>query len=236
MIEDLIVPISEHARRFAPQECCGVIVRSSDGSSRAVECPNVYEFPTAGFRIASKDYESFLRAGTLIGFYHSHVLEDEMPSAVDIATSESAKLPVLTYSLHTGKLHVYTPTGAASSLEGRSFFFGVFDCVGLVIDYYDQKLGIKLPPCPRTITDMRQGFANLGAYLALSGMVPIKEPRKNGIVGMSFNANNALDHVGIYLGDGWILQHLVNHQSKKMVYGSRWTDHTIGHWIHSSLL
>ena len=85
---DLLQQIVEHARRDAPNECCGLIGAADGAATSVYETRNVRASPLAfeihgpeAIRIMDEIEES---GGELAGIYHSHTRTDPYPSQTDI--------------------------------------------------------------------------------------------------------------------------------------------------------
>lgn len=94
--------VRDHAEQDYPNECCGLLVRLADGSTRVVKVRNVQDemhakdpdrYPRTA-RTAYAGHPSDLRAGleladepgcALVAFYHSHPDHDAYFSAEDTA-------------------------------------------------------------------------------------------------------------------------------------------------------
>jgi proteasome lid subunit RPN8/RPN11 len=79
-----------HARRDAPNECCGLLLGQGMRVERAVATHNDAEAPRRRYRINAADHFALIRdvRGTdrqIVGSYHSHVHTRATPSPTDIA-------------------------------------------------------------------------------------------------------------------------------------------------------
>lgn len=90
---DLLDQIVQHARREAPNECCGLIAIDGDDAVEVYEAENTEASP---FRFVI-DTRTLLKttdiedAGRRIGIYHSHTRSEPFPSQTDI--SQAANWP-----------------------------------------------------------------------------------------------------------------------------------------------
>lgn len=90
---DLLEQIVEHARREAPNECCGLIAIEGDEAVDVIPGENTEASP---FRFVI-DSRTLLRttaiedAGQRIGIYHSHTRSEPYPSQTDV--SQAAHWP-----------------------------------------------------------------------------------------------------------------------------------------------
>jgi len=82
---DLLQQIVEHARREAPDECCGFVVLDGDRAVEVVEAENTAKSPFR-FEMESKAVLAMGRAmddgGVVI--YHSHTRSEPRPSQTDM--------------------------------------------------------------------------------------------------------------------------------------------------------
>ncbi len=63
--------ILAHARRCAPAESCGFVVRTPEGE-RYIPCVNISAEPEAYFRIAPEDWLRAEMQGEIVALVHSH--------------------------------------------------------------------------------------------------------------------------------------------------------------------
>ncbi|EGE7467325.1 TPA: C40 family peptidase, partial [Escherichia coli] len=63
--------ILAHARRCAPAESCGFVVRTPEGE-RYIPCVNISAEPEAYFRIAPEDWLQAEMQGEIVALVHSH--------------------------------------------------------------------------------------------------------------------------------------------------------------------
>ena len=89
--QDLLDEIVEHARRDAPNECCGMITAKDGVATRVYPATNVKASPLA-FRIEDREQlrisneidDNEERDGQLAAVYHSHTRTDPYPSQTDL--------------------------------------------------------------------------------------------------------------------------------------------------------
>jgi proteasome lid subunit RPN8/RPN11 len=86
--------ILAHARRLAPEECCGLLLGKDADVLEAVAVANVAEDRRRRYRIDPPDHfrimhEARRRALTVIGAYHSHPRSAAVPSETDRAEAFS---------------------------------------------------------------------------------------------------------------------------------------------------
>ena len=81
--------IIDHARRDAPNECCGLLLGTGERVEAVYPARNECESPTE-FQIDPEDHFAALheareRGLEVIGFYHSHPASAAVPSSRDLA-------------------------------------------------------------------------------------------------------------------------------------------------------
>jgi proteasome lid subunit RPN8/RPN11 len=87
--ETVLTTIAAHARREAPDECCGLLVGSSDLIEEAVATRNLLAHPSR-YQIDPEQHIALNRrlrgtSRSVIGAYHSHPRTEAVPSPSDIA-------------------------------------------------------------------------------------------------------------------------------------------------------
>ena len=89
---ELLDQIVEHARREAPNECCGLVAVRDGRAYEIVEATNVEASPFR-FNVDSKTLLDVYRiedeGGRLGAIYHSHTRSEPYPSQTDIAFSRN---------------------------------------------------------------------------------------------------------------------------------------------------
>lgn len=227
--------IRAHALKDAPKEACGFVVEIS-GSVCAWEVPNISEMPEHFFAIDPAKYLEARSKGKLLAYYHSHP-SGSVVSEADKSVSERLALPLYTYRIPQDDLQLYTPNGYAVPLEGRTFVPFVHDCVNLVIDYYRTVLKIHLADFPRTMSDLSNGYANLGQLMQKSRFhLVVDSPRQHDILLMRLGSCEFCNHAGVLIDGQTMLHQLMNRVSERTVYGGYWRRNTDSIWRHQSLL
>lgn len=229
--------IKAHALRETPREVCGFLFPAPENDFIAVETPNTYQDPQSGFQIAPSAFQSGLTRG-LAALYHSHPTTGPEFSPADIALAEDIALPLWLYSVPADTFSVYHPKGISVSLEGRQFVLGTHDCAGLVLDYYQQILALKLPDFQRVMSHVNTGWPELAAYAQSNGLVAVDDLRESDIVLMRIGGRQAryVNHCGVYLGNGVMLHQLVNRPSGRVLYAGYWQRMTVRVLRHVSKL
>jgi desampylase len=86
----LVSQMVEHAKREAPKEACGILAGKGERVRKVFECKNRDDSPFYAYTISPGELLKKIdeiEAGGLdvIGFYHSHPMGLEKPSAVDVS-------------------------------------------------------------------------------------------------------------------------------------------------------
>ena len=92
LASELLDQIVEHARREAPNECCGLVAVRDGRAYEIVEATNIEASPFR-FNVDSKTLLDVYRiedeGGRLGAIYHSHTRSEPYPSQTDIAFSRN---------------------------------------------------------------------------------------------------------------------------------------------------
>jgi proteasome lid subunit RPN8/RPN11 len=86
--QDLLDAIIEHARRNAPNECCGLVATTRDGVALSVHpTTNIHASPFRFEMDHQEQYDTMMaieHAGHEVGaLYHSHTRSEPYPSSTD---------------------------------------------------------------------------------------------------------------------------------------------------------
>jgi proteasome lid subunit RPN8/RPN11 len=226
--------IIEHAESVRPNECCGLLVRNEhDNEMTAIPCENAAPNPDEDFMISSTDYLKAFNTGRLMAVYHSHVCKEEKFSQADIASSENILLPFYVYSLVSKKFNIYTPNGYNVPLENRPFVLGIFDCAGLVRDYYRINLGIIMGYLCCSMEHVANGHPDMFQYLADNNFHEVPELQTHDIILMALNGGR-VNHAAVYLGDEAIIHQLINRRSRRDAWGGYWKASSVAFFRHHS--
>lgn len=213
-----------HAAKEYPRECCGLFV-VMDGEEHYVPCRNLADRQGSQFVIDPQDYAACEDMGEIIGVGHSHPVVSPQPSEADRVQCEASGMAwriVHVYEengeIVTGEIVTFTPEGYEAPLVGRQFHHGVLDCFTLIRDWYKRERGIELPNFHREDDWWKKGqslyldnFEKAGFVRATGGI------EVGDVILMQIRANTP-NHGAVYIGDGLILQHLINRLSTRDVY------------------
>lgn len=113
--QDLLDDVANHARREAPEECCGLLLGRRDEAAGVVTVtgltpsPNVAEGDrTVSFEVSPQLRFNMMRAlrggpDTIVGHYHSHPTGSAEPSATDAAQAWEPDLVWLVTAMEGGQ-------------------------------------------------------------------------------------------------------------------------------------
>ncbi|EHY8114868.1 phage tail protein, partial [Salmonella enterica] len=142
--------ILAHARRCAPAESCGFVVRKQAGE-RYLPCVNISAAPEDYFRMAPEDWLRAETQGDIVALVHSHPGGQPYLSDVDRRLQVQSDLPW--WLVCAGQVHKFR---CVPHLTGRQFKHGVFDCYTLFRDAY-HLAGIDMPDFHRDDDWWRHG-------------------------------------------------------------------------------
>ncbi|MGQ0438664.1 C40 family peptidase, partial [Bacillus sp. B-TM1] len=114
--------ILAHARRCAPAESCGFVVRTPEGE-RYFPCVNISGEPEAYFRMAPEDWLRAEMQGEIVALVHSHPGGLPWLSEADRRLQVQSDLPW--WLVCRGAIHKFR---CVPHLTGRRFEHGVTDC------------------------------------------------------------------------------------------------------------
>lgn len=196
----------KHAKDEYPKESCGLIV--NDGYIR---CENIFEDKIKGFRIDKHVIQKAYQSGNFQAVVHSHCdTEWIWASGEDIKRQEKMGVPWGIVDLHNKSVREVFFWGdqlPIQDLLGRPFIHGIYDCYGIVRDYYRKK-DIILPNFPRDWGWWEDGENTILNNVKEAGFILVKPDRlqpEDVVIGkVKFKYPN---HCGVYLGNGLILHH-----------------------------
>ena len=222
--------ISKHAIKEFPNESCGLIVRNE-----YVPCQNIATNTRWNFEIDSKIILKRYIAGDLQCIVHSHcdevgehmgeryVKDYGHASKDDMIRQASCKVPFgivhLNIDASPVKIFYFGDQLPVQDLKGRTFIHGVYDCMGLLRDYYKTIFDITLPQFPRQF-GWWNDKKNSSMFLDLANSIGFYEtqidkynPHKHGDAIFMTIRSHTVNHVGVYTKNGLMMHHLCNRLS-----------------------
>jgi len=232
MIDDIIIDqITQHAERVFPNECCGLVL-DNGGLLQYVEAENQSPTPEQSFLIDPVFYAQ--AANRVVIVVHSHPNRSPEPSEADKASSERANVPFLIMGYPSCDIQCYYPDGYTADYEGRQFVYGIFDCFGLVKDFYQNELNINLPDRERPPYGWWHDKAVNSCIIAdykKWGFERVDSPQHGDVVVVQLQGVIP-NHVAVYLEGGLIVHQTLNNISKQEQYGNYWRKNTICYLRH----
>lgn len=234
-MERLIKKVAEHAKSVYPEECCGLVVERN-GEQEYIPCKNIHPDSVDkekgreyNFAIDPVDYANVEDLGKIILIVHSHPNASSRPSKADIARCNQSGIDWLILGYPSMDHRIIESIDP--DLVGRPFSLGVYDCYGLIMDYYRLNFGIVLP-------DFRVDYPwweEEGNELYLdnyekAGFYEIdqKEAKVHDVVFIQWGKTKArANHAGIIVSDNEILHHMYGRLSSKDVYNYQYRERTV---------
>lgn len=207
----------KHAQSEYPNECCGYIV-----NDKYIPSKNIADDPLNFMRFDPRHTARFKNIQCMI---HSHV--DYIKDGKKYHTGHASKPDMISQMKHQipyGIVHLNhrnTPQRVfyfgdklpVQDLKGRPFIHGLYDCYGLVRDYYRKELNIILKNYPRDFGwwNIPGNSSMLLDYFEDAGFVDkqitLDNIQKNDVFYTNI-MGHTVNHCGVYTGNGLLLHHL----------------------------
>ncbi len=237
--------IKQHALDAFPHEACGLLLDIGKKRPLVMRCRNISRDPENSFIVAPADYAQAYRISKgIIGIWHSHPKTSNQPSPADLYACELSQKPWYIMAVRkngentwASDLNVIKPSGFEMPYEGRPYIEGVFDCFGLLRDYYRREFDITISDYPRIEDDGTMGYTRFmeryekeGFYRLPEGTEPIK-----GDVFLMQLFEAVVNHIAVYIGNEQILHHNRDRLSRREVWGGYWKKCATIHLRHKTL-
>jgi len=226
--------IRTHAVEEKPKECCGLIISTDDGLStyKTKNSSLLSNF----FKVDPHDYLSATRLGKIVAVYHSHTDDNETFSEFDKFNSVSHGLTYILYSLKNNALTQFSPEYSTfNAYVGRKFEIGKTDCFGLVKDFYEFELNIKMGSFYRDEKFKLHLEEYFNMFLKNFGFYTVEANCLQKYDCIFFGkrpGSSPPHHMGLYLGDDLILHQPEKNYSRIEEYTDRhkkFTNHILRH-------
>ena len=214
-----------HAKEQDPKESCGLLVEIK-GKEKYFPCKNLSNWSNQCFIIDPEDYAKAEDTGKILAVIHSHPITQPIASQADMVSCEETNLPWHIVNPKTEQWGYYEPRGYKPPLLGRTWVWGVTDCLSLVEDWYLQEKEISFKKATRPLTPeifhenpQSKEDGDFNNYLITAGfrvLAPDEKLQNGDVLAMSI-LGKGLNHVGIFI-DGDVLHHLGDRLSCKEPY------------------
>lgn len=203
------------------QEFCGIFVFQNGYTDYDfVEFNNLNTISQDFFSIDNKLFDQHYLQNNIISLYHTHIVDSEQPSNLDIEISESLGLPSFIHSLKSKNSYLYYPESyIPRPLESRIFIPFFQDCISFVKDYFKLKLNISLQNKIKNWARKREDSNDfLLEILDLHFTeVNINDKKENDLIVFKPHFSN-LFHVSIYVGNNYIYHHPITSYPKRELF------------------
>jgi len=216
-----------HAQQEYPKEAVGFFVNDT-----YVPLENIAEDPIKNFRVNPEMFIAYY--GSIQAVIHSHgdyghVSKEDMEGQIRSA------IPWGVICLKNGavdKIAFWGDQIDPYPLIGRVFLHGLWDCYGLLRDYFRFK-GITLNQYPRDNRWWEHSPSMLEDNVLDAGFTQVDEKhlRKGDVVFMQIGAP-VVNHCGVYLGGSLIIHHLYNKLSRREPI-SNWRNSVSGYYRYT---
>jgi proteasome lid subunit RPN8/RPN11 len=240
---DLRTAVIKHGQEAWPEETCGYVIKTGKKST-IFQCKNISPKPTESFLISLSDLKTARSLGEIIGTWHTHPHSSKEPSLADIAFCESSKLNCYIMSIRKrddGEFvidgpSVTTPQGREVDYLKRPYITGIFDCYGLVRDYYRREYGIHLTNHQRINLETGEvAYDKFLKYYEDEGFVRVMDDSYQvGDVMLMQLMDKQPNHVAIYIGNNLIMHHNLDRLSKVDIWGGYWQKFTVARLRHKT--
>ena len=233
--------IIEHANSSPEKEVCGFVILSDDLIAYSEEAINENPKPADSFSISPAKFLNYKLNKNILGIYHSHTRENELPSEHDKAGAEATGLPYLIYSLKTERFFLYYPESYdPANLLGRPYVKGFYECTCILKDYFISNLDNNittwnenywLPESDETANKLLINILN-------KNLIQLKKQdniQKHDVIVFELKQGKRF-HVGIYLGNDYFVHQPMHGLSCNQLFDERWQSKVKHVYRHHSLV
>lgn len=247
----IISDILKHAEEGHPKEICGVVILDSKNKQKYIRCLNIAENPTEEFKMCPHSYMEAEEQGEIVGIVHSHPDGSSQPSPYDIAVmtinreiqtsidQASVAIPWHIVSYPDGDYRQVIPSDS-TSLLGRQFVHGLWDCWSTCESYYKKYHNITFQPFERKDLwwEDKEAKSLYEDFYEGAGFYQVDTPEVGDMIIMQIGRSYHPNHAGIYLGNmkefegntyhgsTLMLHHMYGKKSEVIVYGGQWSQRT----------
>lgn len=217
--------IADHAAAEIPNEICGFVIQ--DGrKQRYIPFENVSPNPKESFELSPDAWLDAEKQGKILAVVHSHPDGYPFLSGADRQIQVSTNLPWVLCTSEGVRVIPCVP-----HLRGRTFEYGVRDCLAVLRDAY-LLCGIELPNPERTTVEADAQADRFISEGTPNGFQRVYEVQPGDAILTTYNGYAS--HVALYIGHDEILHHVYNQLSRREFYSRYWQDCTHSIWRHES--
>jgi proteasome lid subunit RPN8/RPN11 len=215
LIDDAI----RHAQDIYPNECAGAII-----GNEYVRFENKSPTPSASFLIDDMNFKMAYMYGAVECVIHSHCDCKPLVTREDQISQEDMDVPYGIVQLKNKSVTHVTFWGDTLPIEpllGRYFYYGAFDCYGLVRDWIRMNHKVTPPNPNRDWVFWYNGVSMFEMYVQ-SGKMPyefvdLRDIEYGDILLYNINGTKYMNHCGVMLGNK-VLHHFDNSLSAEYPY------------------
>ncbi len=213
----------EHAKEMFPLESCGAVI-----DNQYIRFKNCAQKPEEHFLINDPAFSLAHLSGKVKAVIHSH---NDCPRASkeDQRQQQALDVPFGIINLRNRSvLHVvfFGDSLPKEPLEGRTFFYGVWDCYDLVREFIRQRFNLVAPNPPRNFAFWKRAESVFEQFIK-DGILPFKrveleDVRPDDILFYTIHGTKYINHCGVMRENGLVLHHLYNQISKTYPAENHW--------------
>lgn len=209
--DEILNEAIKDAQTRHPQESCGVF---SEGKYISFE--NKSSSPENSFLINSPQFNQLYMNEKIDCILHSH--DEKTLSITPEDQRQQIELEVPFGVIHlNNKSYIKTIFWGDSipiaPLMGRPFIWGVWDCYGLVTDYYRMK-GYRMPKMVREWGFWHRNISMYEDFIENQKVpfyfIPVKESLPGDVLLYNLEGTKYLNHCGVMMEKNQVLHHFVN--------------------------
>ncbi|MDY6958073.1 MAG: NlpC/P60 family protein [Halobacteriota archaeon] len=218
--DNLIAEWKKDALDRLPEESCGVFIQTKD-KIEFVSLPNIHANPEKRFEIDPVLFYKLEQEYEIKAVLHSHINYPHA-SKRDMLTQQKMNIPWGILNVHKGaarEVFFFGEQLPIQDLIGRPFYHGVYDCYGIIRDFY-RMCKITMIDHPRAYRWWNLKGPNLltdhykdNRFYRIKG----EELQPGDVIFMNIGGKQ-INHAVLYIGENLILHHLVNRLSRREPY------------------
>ena len=204
----------EHAKEMFPNESCGAII-----NDEYIRFKNESDTPESQFEIKDSLWFSLYVNDEIDCIVHSHN-DYNKASLLDQQQQQELCIPSLIINLRNRSVIDCIVFGEDKivPLEGRPFFYGVFDCFSLVRDYLKLNHDVIVPNPPHEWEFWADGIDLIEQSLSESPLIEIDlaGPYELGdVLFYNHGGTKYINHMAVICGKSLAMHHVLNNCSGK---------------------